>query len=102
MSVLHVINKSPYDRNSLDSCLRLAKAGSALLFIEDGVYAAKASGGVSDMVKAAMANHKIYALSPDLEARGIGTEQMIEGVSPVNYDGFVELTTEYDKVQSWL
>lgn len=102
MSVLHVINKSPYEKNSLDSCLRLAKAGSGILFIEDGIYAAKSTGGVSDMVRAATANHKIYALTADLEARGIGSEQLIEGISQVDYDGFVELTTEYSKVQSWL
>jgi tRNA 2-thiouridine synthesizing protein B len=39
MSVLHIINKSPFDRNSLDSCLRLAKADSPILLIEDGIYA---------------------------------------------------------------
>ena len=41
MSVLHIVNKSPYDRNSLDTCLRLAAPGSAILLIEDGVYAAR-------------------------------------------------------------
>ena len=37
MSVLHIVNKSPFDRNSLDSCLRLAKADSAIL-IDRGRY----------------------------------------------------------------
>jgi hypothetical protein len=36
MSVLHIVNKSPYDRNSLDACLRLAQPDSAILLIEDG------------------------------------------------------------------
>ncbi len=40
MSILHTVNKSPYEKNSLDSCLNLAKEGSAVLLIEDGVYAA--------------------------------------------------------------
>jgi hypothetical protein len=37
--MLHIINKSPLERNSLDSCLRVASEGSILL-IEDAVYAA--------------------------------------------------------------
>ncbi|MEE8289418.1 MAG: DsrH/TusB family sulfur metabolism protein, partial [Nitrosomonadaceae bacterium] len=39
MPVLHIINKSPFEKNSLDTCLRLAKKGSAILFIEDAIYA---------------------------------------------------------------
>jgi tRNA 2-thiouridine synthesizing protein B len=102
MSVLHVINKSPYERDSLGTCLRLAKQGSALLLIEDGVYAARSSGRVFPQVAAATAKHSIFALKPDLEARGIETDNLIEGISLVDYDGFVKLTTEYSKVQSWL
>ena len=35
--MLHIVNKSPFQTSSLDSCLRLAHPGSALLLIEDGV-----------------------------------------------------------------
>jgi sulfur relay protein TusB/DsrH len=38
--LLHTVNKSPFERNSLESCLRLSKAGHAILLFEDGVYAA--------------------------------------------------------------
>ncbi len=102
MSVLHIVNKSPYDRNSLDTCLRLAKADSAVLLIEDGIYAVQKNAAAAEQVKAAMNQHRFYALKPDLEARGIGEDNMIDGISLVDYDGFVELTTEYDKLQSWL
>ena len=102
MSVLHIINKSPYDRNSLDTCLRLAKADSAILLIEDGIYAVQKNAAASDKMQQALGNHQIYALQPDLEARGINPENMIDGISLVDYDGFVKLTTDYDKLQSWL
>ena len=39
-TMLHIVNKSPLERNSLDSCLRIAAPGGAVLLIEDGVYAA--------------------------------------------------------------
>ena len=40
MTMLHIVNKSPFERNTLDTCLKHAKAGSAILLIEDGVYGA--------------------------------------------------------------
>ena len=44
----------------------------------------------------------IYALAPDLKARGIGTDQVIPGVQLVGYDGFVELSVTNETVQCWL
>ena len=54
------------------------------------------------MVTTAMNTSTIYALEPDLKARGIGPEKMIDGINLVGYDGFVELAVTNDKVQSWL
>ena len=102
MSVLHIVNKSPYDRNSLDTCLRLALAGSAILLIEDGVYAVRKHSSASEKVQQALQNHSVYALQPDLQARGVQAESLIDGIELIDYEGFVKLTTEYDKTQSWL
>jgi tRNA 2-thiouridine synthesizing protein B len=102
MSVLHIVNKSPFDRNSLDTCLRLARPGSAILLIEDGVYAVQGKSAAAARVRQALENHPVYALQPDLQARGVSEESMLDGIELVDYDGFVKLTTEYDKSQSWL
>jgi tRNA 2-thiouridine synthesizing protein B len=102
MTTLHIINKSPFEKNSLDTCLRLAKPGSAILLIEDGIYAAQKNTAVGDKVTAAAGMHTLYALTPDLEARGIDKDQIIDGISLVDYEGFVQLTTECTGVQSWL
>jgi tRNA 2-thiouridine synthesizing protein B len=102
MSVLHIVNKSPFERNSLDTCLRLAKADSAILLIEDGIYAARKNTAAADKLQQALGNHPVYALTADLQARGVNTDDIIDGISLVDYDGFVKLTTEYDKSQSWL
>jgi len=37
--MLHTINKSPFEKDSLKTCLRYAEKGSSVLFIEDAVYA---------------------------------------------------------------
>jgi tRNA 2-thiouridine synthesizing protein B len=102
MSVLHIVNKSPFDRNSLDTCLRLARPGSAILLIEDGIYAVQEKSSAAARVQQALENHPVYALQPDLQARGVGEESMLDGITLVDYDGFVKLTTEFDKLQSWL
>ena len=102
MPILHIINKSPYERNSLDTCLRLARDDAAILLIEDGVYALRDNAAAAEKMRSALEKHKIYALEPDLKARGIDAQDAIDGVSLVDYDGFVKLATEYDKLQSWL
>ena len=43
----------------------------------------------------------IYALEPDLAARGMLT-RAIDGVRLVDYGGFVDLVVEHNAVQSWL
>jgi tRNA 2-thiouridine synthesizing protein B len=102
MPILHIVNKSPYERHSLDTCLRLARDDAALLLIEDAVYAVRKNAVAADQLHSALGKHKVYALEPDLQARGIDAENTIDGVELVDYDGFVELATEYDKLQSWL
>ncbi|HGG58648.1 MAG TPA: sulfurtransferase complex subunit TusB [Gammaproteobacteria bacterium] len=101
MAMLHVVNKSPFERNSLDACLRLAEEGSSVLLIEDGIYAAMKDTVVSDKV-IAKKGLKFYVLGPDLKARGMSEDRLIDGIDVVDYGGFVDLTAEHDVVQSWL
>ena len=53
--MLHIVNKSHTQTTSLQSCLRLAKAGQALLLTEDAVYAATSAAAASSGIAAAMA-----------------------------------------------
>lgn len=102
MSMLHTVNKSPFDRNSLESCLRLAKKGSSVLLIEDGVYGALKGSTKSDLVSGAMGDLKFYVLGSDLKARGVSEDQIIDGIKIVDYSGFVNLVVEHDSNQAWL
>jgi tRNA 2-thiouridine synthesizing protein B len=99
--MLHTVNKSPSERNTLDSCLSHAKDGSSVLLFEDGIYAVVKGSAASDRLKEA-SGITIYALGPDLKARGISDDQLIEGVTVVDYSGFVDLVTGHENVQSWL
>jgi tRNA 2-thiouridine synthesizing protein B len=98
--MLHIVNKSPLDRNSLDTVLSTAAEG-AILLIEDGVYAATKGNAFEGKLKSAMGKFKIYALKGDLEARGIA-DRVTDGINAVDYGGFVDLVAEYKTNQSWL
>jgi tRNA 2-thiouridine synthesizing protein B len=98
--MLHIINKSPLTNCALDSCLRVAQSGDILL-IEDAVYAATSGNAFEGKIREAMGRFKIHVLQPDLEARGLA-DRMIAGILPVDYGGFVELTTTNKNCQSWL
>ena len=100
--MLHTVNKSPFERSSLDSCLRLARKGSAVLLFEDGVYAALTDTAATGKVEAASKDLSFYVLGPDLAARGIETERVMEGIEVVDYGGFGDLVAEHGPVQSWL
>ena len=98
MAMLHLVNKSPYDACTLDTASSIMKGDDALLLIEDGVYAAVKNGKAA----AGLAGLKVTVLGPDLAARGIGEDKLIDGVTVVDYAGFVDMVEANDKVQSWL
>ena len=98
--MLHIINKSPLTNAALDSCLRVAQSGDILL-IEDAVVVAASGNAYEGKLREAIGLCKVYVLQPDLEARGLA-DRLIEGVSPVDYGGFVDLTAANKNCQSWL
>ena len=99
--MLHIVNKSHRQTSALASCLRMAKPGQALLLTEDAVFAATRGGAGSSGLAAALGTLEVYVLQPDVEARGMAG-QLIEGVRPIGYDGFVDLVAERSTSQSWL
>jgi tRNA 2-thiouridine synthesizing protein B len=99
--MLHIVNKSHAQTSSLQTCLRMAKPGAALLLIEDAIYAATTSGVAASGVAGAIGQLKVYALQPDVEARGMAG-RLVDGVTAIDYAGFVDLVAEHPNNQSWL
>jgi tRNA 2-thiouridine synthesizing protein B len=98
--MLHIVNKSPLEKSTLDTVLRLAKSG-ALLLIEDAVYAATQGNAAESKIRAVMGRVEVYALMPDLQARGMA-DRLIDGVATVDYERFVDLVVKHPNCQSWL
>ena len=97
--MLHTVNKTPFQSDSLTQCLKFAQAGDPILLIEDGVYAAQAGGKFADQLKEVSGSGRLYALEGDLKARGIN--RLLDGVKVIGYEGFVELVEDH-QVNTWL
>ena len=102
MSILHTVNKSPFERASLQSCLGHAQQGDAVLLIEDAVVAAIDGTAMAPKLADAANSMKLYVLGPDLKARGLDPARVVAGIEVVDYDGFVDLAAENSAVQAWL
>ena len=100
--MLHTVNKSPSEKSTLTSCLRLAADRSDILLIEDAVYAAMTGTEHESLIKDALERYQIYALDADLECRGLEKSKVIGGVEIVDYSGFVQLSVKNSSVHSWL
>ena len=100
--MLHTVNRSPFEKSSLESALRLAKPGSALLLLEDAVYAAVTGTVLEEKMREAARRLRVHVLGPDLQARGLEEGALIEGIGVVDYRGFVDLAVENDKVHAWV
>ena len=98
MSMLHIVNKSPYEKNSLDVAAGYAKEGDTVLLIEDAVYAASRDGKAAEK----LSGLDVSVLGSDLAARGISEDKLADGVTVIDYAGFVDLVEAKDTVQSWL
>lgn len=102
MSVLHTVNKSPFENSALRSCLDHTNSGDAILLFEDAVYGAVKGTSVTDCITSPDEDVLFFALGPDLTARGIDEASVLDVISVVDYAGFVDLVTRYDVTQAWL
>tara|TARA_Y100000817_G_C16494192_1_gene383798 strand:- start:216 stop:518 length:303 start_codon:yes stop_codon:yes gene_type:complete len=100
--MLHTINKSPFEKNTLETCLRLVDSGSSILYLEDGVYAAVKNTKFEQKITESIKTIKMYVLEPDLKARGLDKSSLITNIEVIDYQGFVKLTVENEKIQNWL
>lgn len=102
MATLHTVNKSPFERNTLQSCLAHVVAGDVILMIEDCVVGARKGTAIESELRQQQGSCAIYVLGPDLAARGLAAEHLIEGIEVVDYTGFVDLAARNSRVCAWL
>ncbi|WDY59817.1 sulfurtransferase complex subunit TusB [Pseudomonas sp. PSKL.D1] len=98
MPTLHVISHSPFGDDRLGSCLRLLGSDDALLLCGDAVYALRDGAETQQQLQNAKLEQRLFALDEDLQARAIISSL----ANAVDYQAFVALSLQYDKVNSWL
>ena len=91
IQTLHILNKSP-DHPRAARCLEMISDADGLLLTGNGVLFL-ATGGLKG-------NSKVFALSPDVDARGLG-EMFDNRATPVSFAEMVELTLQAQRVISW-
>lgn len=98
MTTLHLLSQSPFT-SSLDSTLRLLGVRDGLLLCGDACHALQPGSAPLELLEHLPRSIALHALAEDLEARNLAAP---ERVHVVDYPGFVELCTRYDKVNGWL
>jgi len=95
MSCLHSVSRSPSHR-LVDTCASLLRPGDAIIFIEDGCFHCLQVSLIKQV------DIKLYYLEADMQARGLGASNINGAKSEiVDYDRFVDLCCEHDKLVNW-
>ncbi|MBT2374609.1 sulfurtransferase complex subunit TusB [Pseudomonas fluorescens] len=97
MSTLHVVSHSPFTDSRLDSCLRLCGVQDAILLCGDGAYALHATSAPFQALQ--VKGLKVFVLAEDSQARNLPVPAWADSV---DYPAFVQLSIDYDKVNTWL
>lgn len=98
MATLHLLSQSPFTSRP-DSVLRLVGVNDGLLLCGDACYALQPGSAPCQELERLPESVRLYALEEDLLARQL---EAPERVQTLDYPGFVELCTRFDKVNGWL
>lgn len=99
MATLHVLSHSPFTDSRLSSCLRVLGSEDAILLCGDATYALRADTATAQTLSSKTGSLKLFVLDEDASARNIALPDWAQSV---DYAGFVALSVQYDKVNTWL
>ncbi|MBI4838431.1 MAG: sulfurtransferase complex subunit TusB [Nitrospirae bacterium] len=88
-------------RNTVDTLDRLKAEKLGIILVQNGVYhaAIKENGSASPLLKKSA---DFYALSEDLETRGLSSSNIASGIKVVNYSDVVDLIFNNYEKSVWL
>ncbi|MBY9010549.1 MAG: DsrE family protein [Candidatus Lokiarchaeota archaeon] len=74
-----------------------------LVLIHDGVIGINKKGKIPEKMEELLnMNINIYAMIPDLQARGIALENIHDKVKPIGYDDLIDILDITPKIISWM
>jgi len=108
-SFLYLFGFSEITGNHLERLLPILKGqikkGSqiGIVLIHDGVIGINKKGRITKVMEELLSlKVKLYAMIPDLKARGIALEQTHKKIKPIEYDELVDLLDNKLKIISWM
>jgi len=96
--VLHLVFKPLTDGTLLQ---RLAP-GDDVIFLENGIFALLAGGQFAGAMADNLGLMQFFVLQDQLASRGILPEELVAGITPIDYAGWVGLTVKNKTIQSWI
>ncbi|WP_394174422.1 sulfurtransferase complex subunit TusB [Thalassotalea litorea] len=94
MANLHIVRSSGFTHNKLRQCVQTLMADDSIILIDDGVYNIHHPDMMPFLQK-----QKVYALQEHIQARGL--TPVSDSIKLCQYDDFVALTIDSDKVITW-
>lgn len=73
----------------------------AVIFLNNAVFGLLKNSIWQMALTESFATTPCYVLRDDLTLRGIGTDLLIENITPIDYAQFVQLTVEHSPIQTW-
>jgi len=97
MSTLYILHRSPYSALEMEDAIRLVKAEDGIVLTQDAVLALRSVPKEINIEEASRKNIRFYAIKADMDARSV---KQIESVKIIDYDGLVELLSQYESTFS--
>lgn len=108
-NILYLFGYSEMTGTHLERLLPILKAqvnkGSqiGMVLIHDGVIGISKKGRIPEKMEDLInMNITIYAMIPDLQARGIALENIHDKVKPIGYDDLIDILDVTPKIISWM
>jgi sulfur relay protein TusB/DsrH len=108
-NILYLFGYSEMTGTHLERLLPILKAqtnkGSqiGLVLIHDGVIGINKKGKIPEKMEELLNMHvNIYAMIPDLQARGIALENIHDKIKPIGYEVLIDIIDVTPKIISWM
>ena len=108
-SMVYLFGFSPNFGDKLDSLLKILKEQTetgieiSIILIHDGIIGASKRGEtpktLMDLLKLPV---KVHAMIPDIEARGMDSQNLLEKIKGINYADLVDILVGSQKIVSWM
>jgi len=96
--MLHIIEINRVEHQIL---FKRIAVDDSLLWVGNSVLSLAKAADTVRVFNTYLKTQRWYVLEDDLQRRGLLAEEIIAGVTVINYQAFVNLTLEHSVIQSW-